>query len=120
VVPRRVATPIVVERDPLAAAIQRITEVCRDDPCGARLRLEDGTLSVSAAGSRIVEVSTALAVEGGPERAEVGVSPRFFADALAAFDGSEWVEVHIVDPSTAAWVCGGDPETGVVIMPMRV
>jgi DNA polymerase-3 subunit beta len=118
----RKGTPVIVERKAFAAAVAHVAEIC-DDPVSksVRARVHAGELTVSAVRSGIVEASTSLAIEDGPADAEVGVLPRYLADALDALDGSDLVELYIVDRATPVWICSsGDPDNGTLVMPMRV
>jgi DNA polymerase-3 subunit beta len=124
IVPVRSNTPLVIETAALSTAVDRIAAVCRAPAAkmsAARLRLAAGALSVSAVTDTAdAEVESILDVAAGPDAAEVGLSVRYLAEALAVLEG-ERVELHVPAGWGPVWVCiAGEAENGIVIMPMRL
>jgi DNA polymerase-3 subunit beta len=114
--PRR----LVVAREPLVAALRRVSVVADDRTRPVRLTLAPGTLRLSASSQELGEGEEVLAAEFAGEELVIGFNARYVLDALTPMEAVE-VAVELKDPlSPGVFRGAGDDAHVCVIMPMRI
>jgi DNA polymerase-3 subunit beta len=114
--PRR----LVVAREPLIAALRRVSVVADDRTRPVRLTLAPGSLRLSASSQELGEGEEVLAAEFAGEELVIGFNARYVLDALTPMEAAE-VAVELKDPlSPGVFRGAGDDAHVCVIMPMRI
>ncbi len=126
VIPKSSPHRLVVEREPLLAAIRRVAVIADDRTRPVRLIAADGQLTLSAQSQELGEAEETLPAEfSGPELT-IGFNARYLLDALAPMEGA-WTVAGLRDAlSPGVWLGAADKSGApdetyrCVIMPMRM
>jgi DNA polymerase-3 subunit beta len=114
--PRRVT----VEREPLMAALRRVSVVADDRTRPVRLVVGPGSVRLAASSQELGEAEESLTAEYAGEEMTIGFNARYLLDALAPMDG-ERVSLELKDGLSPGVVrSAADDENLCVIMPMRI
>ena len=113
---------VVIDRQDLAAAINRVGLLTGDRARAIRMQLEDGRLVFSAANPDLGEAREELSCEYSGEGLSLGVNPDYFSQFLGVTD-TEKVRLELKDENSqcvAYPVDGLDDRYVCVIMPIRL
>src|SRR5262249_17886466 len=111
---------LTVEREPLMAALRRVSVVADDRTRPIRLTVGPATLRLSASSQELGEAEEVLAADCAGEEMTIGFNTRYVLDALAPMDGDR-VVVDLKDPlSPGVFKSAADEDHLCVIMPMRI
>jgi DNA polymerase-3 subunit beta len=114
--PRR----LVVAREPLAAAIRRVSVVADDRTRPVRLTASPGTLRLAASSQELGEAEEVLPAEFVGEELAIGFNARYLLDAVSPME-DERVIVDLKDGLSPGVFRGSADDAHVcVIMPMRI
>jgi DNA polymerase-3 subunit beta len=114
--PRRV----VVEREPLIAAVRRVSVVADDRTRPVKLTLGPATVRLAASSQELGEAEEALAAEYAGDEMTIGFNARYLLDALGPMDGDRTV-VELKDGLSPGLLrSAADEDNLCVIMPMRI
>jgi len=124
VLPRAHPRRLTAEREPLMAALRRVSVVADDRTRPVRLTLAPGTLRVSASSPELGEADETLPVdvvgELPAEGLTIGFNARYLLDALGPMDGDR-VVMELKDPLSPGVLKSATDQTHLcVIMPMRI
>jgi DNA polymerase-3 subunit beta len=120
VLPRAHPWRLVVNREPLIAALRRVSVVADDRTRPVRLTVGPGTLRLTASSQELGEAEEVLAAEFGGEELTIGFNARYLLDALGPME-AEQVVVELKDGLSPGVFRGATEEGHVcVIMPMRI
>jgi DNA polymerase-3 subunit beta len=121
VVPQKSSRRMLVEVQPLLAALRRVSILSSERTRGVKLQVSDGRLEVSSINPDLGEASEELSVQYEGEPFSIGFNAKYLTDALSVLDPSEQIEVAFNDEvSPGALRCEGDPDYLYVVMPMRL
>jgi DNA polymerase-3 subunit beta len=114
--PRR----LTVDREPLMAALRRVSVVADDRTRPIRLTVSPAALRLSASSQELGEAEEVLPAECAGEELTIGFNTRYVLDALAPMEGDR-VVVDLKDPlSPGVFKSAADDDHLCVIMPMRI
>jgi DNA polymerase III subunit beta len=114
--PRRVT----VEREPLIAALRRVSVVAEDRTRPVRLTVSSAAVRLSAQSQELGEAEEVLPAESTGEELTIGFNARYILEALGPMEGDR-VIVELKDPlSPGVFKSASDQEDLCVIMPMRI
>lgn len=125
VIPKSSPVQVVVEREPLLAAIRRVAVIADDRTRPVRLTLAEGEVRLSAQSQELGEAEEALPASGRGD-VTIGFNARYLVDALGPMDGA-WTVIGLKDGlspgvflSAAERESAPDESYRCVIMPMRM
>jgi DNA polymerase-3 subunit beta len=117
---------LVVEREPLLAAIRRVAVVADDRTRPVRLTASAGQVRLSAQSQELGEAEETLPAEFAGEELTIGFNARYVLDALGPMD-HPWTVVGLKDGLSPGVLLGAADKGGTpddtyrcVIMPMRM
>lgn len=114
---------VVVNRDELKAAIERVSQFSDERSRAIRLQILAGEVKVHSSVSETGESEESIPIEHSGAEVEIGFNAQYLLDFLRAVDQSE-VEFHFKDPHSAGELRphGGAEGTSYryVVMPMRI
>jgi DNA polymerase-3 subunit beta len=114
--PRRLG----VEREPLIAALRRVSVVSDDRTRPIRLTAGAGTLRLSASSQELGEAEEVLPAEFTGDELAIGFNARYLLDALGPMEGAR-VAVDLKDALSPGVFRSADDDAHLcVIMPMRI
>ncbi len=120
VLPKAHPRRLTIEREPLIAALRRVSVVADDRTRPIRLTAAPGTLRLSASSQELGEAEEVLPAEFGGEELAIGFNTRYILDALGPMDG-ERVVIELKDSlSPGVFKSAADEDHLCVIMPMRI
>lgn len=120
VLPRGLPRRLGVAREPLMAALRRVSVLADDRTRPVRLTLGPGRLRLTASSQELGEAEEVLPAECAGEELAIVFNARYLLEALAPLE-SEQVVMELRDPLSAAVVRGATEEGSLcVIMPMRI
>jgi len=126
VIPKTSPVRVVVEREPLLAAIRRVAVIADDRTRPVRLSLAAGEARLSAQSQELGEAEETLPAHGGSGEVTIGFNARYLVDALGAMDGA-WTVIGLKDGLSPGVFLGAPEREGApdesyrcVIMPMRM
>ncbi|UCH53070.1 MAG: DNA polymerase III subunit beta [Pseudomonadota bacterium] len=120
VLPARQSKRLLLDREALRVALNRVAILSNEKFRGARLVLEPGILKFVAHNPEQEEAQDELSVEYSGEPMEVGFNVSYLIDATSALN-TEKVVVGLNDPNSSCLIHGPDQEfPRYVVMPMRL
>ncbi len=120
VLPKSHPRRLTVEREPLMAALRRVSVVADDRTRPIRLTVGSGALRLSASSQELGEAEEVLPGDCPGEELTIGFNSRYVLEALAPME-AERVVVELKDPlSPGVFKSATDEEHLCVIMPMRI
>jgi DNA polymerase-3 subunit beta len=123
VLPKEHPHMLVVQRDELKAAIERVAQFADERSRAIRLQILKGELKVHSSISETGESEETIPVEHSGPDVEIGFNAQYMLDFLRSVDQSE-VEFHFKDSNSAGELRphGGAAESvyRYVVMPMRI
>jgi DNA polymerase-3 subunit beta len=123
VLPKEHTHMLVVQRDELKAAIERVAQFADERSRAIRLQILKGELKVHSSISETGESEETIPVEHSGPDVEIGFNAQYMLDFLRSVDQSE-VEFHFKDSNSAGELRphGGAAESvyRYVVMPMRI
>jgi DNA polymerase III subunit beta len=120
VLPRAHPRRLVVAREPLVAALRRVSVVADDRTRPIRLTAGPGRLQLSAQSQELGEAEESLPAEFVGEELTIGFNARYILDAILPME-DERVVVDLKDPLSPGVFRGGADDANLcVIMPMRL
>jgi DNA polymerase-3 subunit beta len=126
VIPKTSPLRMVVEREPLLAAIRRVAVVADDRTRPVRLTMAEGQVRLSAQSQELGEAEETLPAEFTGTELTIGFNARYLLDALGPMDGA-WAVVGLKDAlspgvflSATDRAAAPDEAYRCVIMPMRM
>ncbi len=120
VLPKSHPRRLTVEREPLMAALRRVSVVADDRTRPIRLTVGPATLRLSASSQELGEAEEVLPADCAGEELTIGFNTRYVLDALAPMEGDR-VVVDLKDPlSPGVFKSAADEDHLCVIMPMRI
>lgn len=121
---------VVVDRKPLAEAVQRVALMTGDRNRGVRMEFSTGEISIAAANPDLGDASETLGCEFGGPAVKIGLNPDYLAQFLAAVetdrvllelkDENSQCVGHPVRPEPAEGEAAPDEKYLCIIMPMRI
>jgi DNA polymerase-3 subunit beta len=126
VIPKSSPLRLVVEREPLLAAIRRVAVVADDRTRPVRLTATDGELRLSAQSQELGEAEETLPAGYRGDELAIGFNARYLLDALGPME-RPWAVMGLKDGLSPGVLSGAaekegapDDEYRCVIMPMRM
>ena len=126
VIPKSSPLRLVVEREPLVAAIRRVAVVADDRTRPVRLTASSGQVRLSAQSQELGEAEETLPADFGGDELTIGFNARYVLDALGPMD-HPWTVVGLKDGLSPGVLLGAAEKGGApddayrcVIMPMRM
>jgi DNA polymerase-3 subunit beta len=120
VLPRSHPRRLTVEREPLIAALRRVSVVADDRTRPVRLTVSSAALRLSASSQELGEAEEVLPAEAAGDELTIGFNARYILDALGPMEGDR-VVVELKDAlSPGVFKSVTDQENLCVIMPMRI
>lgn len=120
VLPKAHPRHLVVTREPLIAALRRVSVVADDRTRPVRLIAGPDTLRLTASSQELGDAEEVLPAEFAGEELTIGFNARYFLEALTPMD-VERVVLELKDPLSPGVLRGATEEGHVcVIMPMRI
>ena len=123
VLPKEHPHALVVEREELKSAIERVAQFADERSKAIRVRLVKGELKVHSSISETGESEETIPVEYDGNDLEIGFNAQYLADFLRSVDQSE-VEFHFKDANSAGELrprgVTDDTVYRYVVMPMRI
>jgi DNA polymerase III subunit beta len=120
VLPKAHPRRLTIEREPLIAALRRVSVVADDRTRPIRLTAAPGALRLAASSQELGEAEEVLPAEFAGEELPIGFNTRYILDALVPMDG-ERVVVELKDSlSPGVFKSAADEDHLCVIMPMRI
>ena len=120
VLPRAHPRRLMVTREPLIAALRRVSVVADDRTRPIRLTAGPGTLRLTASSQELGEAEEVMPADFGGEELSIGFNARYLLDTLGPME-AEQVVVELKDPLSPGVFKGATEEGHVcVIMPMRI
>ena len=123
VLPKEHPHHLVLQRDELKSAIERVAQFADERSRSIRLQILPGELKVHSSISETGESEETIPVEHDGSEVEIGFNAQYLLDFLRSVDSSE-VEFHFKDANSAGELRPrqGAPETvyRYVVMPMRI
>ena len=126
VIPKTSPVRLVVEREPLLAAIRRVAVVADDRTRPVRLTASTGELRLSAQSQELGEAEETLPAEFQGDELAIGFNARYVLDALGPMD-HPWTVMGLKDGLSPGVLLGAADKSGApdeayrcVIMPMRM
>jgi DNA polymerase-3 subunit beta len=126
VIPKSSPLRLVVEREPLLAAIRRVAVVADDRTRPVRLTASEGQLRLWAQSQELGEAEETLPAEFGGDETTIGFNARYLLDALGPME-RPWTVVGLKDGLSPGVLLGTgekdappDDAYRCVIMPMRM
>jgi DNA polymerase-3 subunit beta len=126
VIPKSSPLKVVVEREPLLAAIRRVAVVADDRTRPVRLTASEGQVRLSAQSQELGEAEETLPAEYRGDELTIGFNARYVLDALGPMD-RPWTVMGLKDGLSPGMFLGAaekesapDDTYRCVIMPMRM
>ncbi|MBV9295795.1 MAG: DNA polymerase III subunit beta [Acidobacteriaceae bacterium] len=128
VLPKEHPHTLVIQRDELRSAIERVAQFADERSRAIRLQMVDGELKVHSSISETGESEETIPVEYSGPDVEIGFNAQYLLDFLRSVEASE-VEFHFKDSNSAGELQPRRAETGAdaadtiyryVVMPMRI
>ncbi len=126
VIPKSSPLRLIVEREPLLAAIRRVAVVADDRTRPVRLTASAGQVRLSAQSQELGEAEETLPAEFGGDELTIGFNARYVLEALGPMD-HPWTVVGLKDGLSPGVLLGAAEKSGApddayrcVIMPMRM
>lgn len=126
VIPKSSPLRLVVEREPLLAAIRRVAVVADDRTRPVKLTASEGQVRLSAQSQELGEAEETLPAEFAGAELTIGFNARYVLDALGPMD-HQWTVVGLKDGLSPGVLVGAAAKDGApddayrcVIMPMRM
>lgn len=120
VLPKAHPRRLTVEREPLIAALRRVSVVADDRTRPIRLTAGPGTLRLSASSQELGEAEEVLTADFAGEELAIGFNARYLLDALGPMEGERTV-VELKDAlSPGVFKSTANDAHLCVIMPMRM
>jgi DNA polymerase-3 subunit beta len=126
VVPKSSPLAVVVEREPLLAAIRRVAVIADDRTRPVRLTATVGEVRLSAQSQELGEAEETLPAEFQGSEVAIGFNARYLLDALGPMDGA-WTVIGLKDALSPGVFLSAEDKAGApdeayrcVIMPMRM
>jgi DNA polymerase-3 subunit beta len=126
VIPKSSPLKLVVEREPLLAAIRRVAVVADDRTRPVRLTVSEGQVRLSAQSQELGEAEETLPADYRGDELTIGFNARYVLDALGPMD-RPWTVVGLKDGLSPGLLLGAaekesapDDAYRCVIMPMRM
>ena len=120
VIPQAHPKVVVLDRQPLASALQRAAILSNDKLHGVRLVFAKDLLKIASANAEQEEAQEELEIPYDYEPLDVGFNVVYLLEVLNNL-ASEQVELHLNDASASALVMvPGNPDFKYVVMPMRI
>lgn len=120
VLPKGHPRQVVIAREPLIAALRRVSVVADDRTRPVRFTVVPAAVRLSASSQELGEAEEVLPAEAAGEELTIGFNARYILDALGPMEG-ERVIVELKDPlSPGVFKSASDQEHLCVIMPMRI
>jgi DNA polymerase-3 subunit beta len=126
VIPKSSPLKLVVEREPLLAAIRRVAVVADDRTRPVRLTATEGQVRLSAQSQELGEAEETLPADYHGDELAIGFNARYVLDALAPMD-RPWTVMGLKDGLSPGVLLGAaeresapDDAYRCVIMPMRM
>jgi DNA polymerase-3 subunit beta len=120
VLPKAHPRRLTIEREPLIAALRRVSVVADDRTRPIRLTAAPGALRLAASSQELGEAEEVLPAEFTGEELPIGFNTRYILDALVPMD-CERVVIDLKDSlSPGVFKSAADEDHLCVIMPMRI
>jgi DNA polymerase-3 subunit beta len=120
VLPKSHPRRLTVAREPLMAALRRVSVVADDRTRPIRLTVAPGAVRLAASSQELGEAEEVLPAESGGEELTIGFNSRYILDALGPMEG-EQVVVELKDAlSPGVFRTAAEEDQLCVIMPMRI
>jgi DNA polymerase-3 subunit beta len=120
VLPKAHPRRLTIEREPLIAALRRVSVVADDRTRPIRLTAAPGALRLAASSQELGEAEEVLPADFAGEELPVGFNTRYILDALVPMDG-ERIVIELKDSlSPGVFKGAADEDHLCVIMPMRI
>jgi DNA polymerase-3 subunit beta len=123
VLPKEHPHTLVISRDELKAAIERVAQFADERSRAIRLQVVKGELKVHSSISETGESEETIPVEYSGPDVEIGFNAQYLLDFLRSVGESE-IEFHFKDSNSAGELRPHDAEPGAVyryiVMPMRI
>ena len=123
VLPKEHPHMLVLQRDELKSAIERVAQFADERSKAIRVRILKGEMKVHSSVSEQGESEETIPVEYDGDDVEIGFNAQYLVDFLRSVDQSE-IEFHFKDSNSAGELRphGGAPESvyRYVVMPMRI
>jgi len=123
VLPKEHANRLVLQRDELKSAIERVAQFADERSRAIRLRVADGELKVYSSISETGESEESIPVDYSGAPVEIGFNAHYLLDFLRSVEGSE-IEFYFKDGNSAGeFRPAGAPAESVyryIVMPMRI
>jgi DNA polymerase-3 subunit beta len=108
-------------RDEFLAAVRRAALMASERSHGVKLRLESGSLELSASNPDAGEASEDIEVSYGGDPVSVGFNGRYLIDVLGVHAAGDTIELGLTDEVGPGILRGSqDPSYTYVLMPMRL
>jgi DNA polymerase-3 subunit beta len=123
VLPKEHPYTLVIQRDELKSAIERVAQFADERSRAIRLQIVNGELKVHSSISETGESEETIPVDYGGAEVEIGFNAQYLVDFLRTVDGEE-VELHFKDSNSAGELRPRGGAAGAVyryvVMPMRI
>jgi len=123
VLPKEHPFTVVIQKDELKAAIERVAQFADERSKAIRLKVIQGELKVHSSISETGEGEETIPIEYDGQEVEIGFNAQYLLDFLRAAEGSE-IEFHFKDGGSAGELRPRNetPETvyRYIVMPMRI
>jgi len=120
VIPNNPPKVVVIEREPLRAALQRTAILSNEKYRGVRVSLARDSLKLQAHNPEQEEAQDEVEIEYKGEELEIGFNVTYLLDALSAVD-TETVEIGLTDANSSCLIRSpGVTSSRYVVMPMRL
>ena len=121
VIPKKTAQVLGLDREPLLAALRRVSILSTERSRGVRLTLDGGTLEVRTENPDLGEAAEELEIAYSGPKISIGFNSRYLIEALMVMHDVERVELGVTDDvSPGTLRAEGDERYTYVVMPMRL
>lgn len=120
VIPTNCDKRAIISAPELSRAVARVSTISSDRGRAVKLSLSENTLNLSVTNSELGDATDEMEVHWPHEPFHAGFNSAYVQDCISALDGDA-LTMHFQDPGSPCLITSeSDPQTLVVLMPMRV
>ncbi len=120
VIPANCENKVLIDREVLKQALQRVAILSNEKYKGIRLNFESDSLTIQTNNPEQEEAEEEIVVEYNGDSIEIGFNVAYLQDVLSSLD-SDKVEIALRDGNSSGLITGiGTPDCKYVVMPMRL